>query len=107
MAGILVRSDGAPRFMGGIPVSGDHFIRDVAHGLRVSFEDSAHLKAALRAALSGEGTFLSVPSNGYPHEARRRLPHEILETRAEELFVYVQQCAGAKPGWREEPFRSS
>lgn len=78
-----------------IPVSGDHFTRDVAYGLTVSFEDAEALKREYGCAILGltsDNSLIEVPSpDGRPsrEEPRTRL-NEILEARAEELFLYVR-----------------
>ena len=79
-----------------LPVSGDHFTRDVVRGLHTSFEDALLLKAEYGCALvglTGDSTLIEVPSpNGRePREAPRRILNQILEARAEELFRYVRR----------------
>ena len=84
-----------------IPIGGDHFTRDVAWGLCVSFEDAERLKHEYGCAILGltaDSTLIEVPSlEGRPaREATRRQLNEILEARAEELFLYVKKAvAGA------------
>lgn len=79
-----------------LPVSGDHFTRDVAFGLTVSYEDAESLKREYGCAILGltsDSSLLDVPSSeGRPsRETTRRQLNEILEARAEELFLYVRQ----------------
>jgi cell division protein FtsA len=78
-----------------IPVSADHFTRDVTFGLTVSYEDAENLKREYGCAILGltsDSSLIEVPSHETrsPREAPRRLLNEILEARAEELFLYVR-----------------
>lgn len=77
-----------------IPVSADHFTRDVAYGLKVQYEDAERLKQEYGCAMLGltsDNSLIEVPSaeGRAPREAPRRQLNEILEARAEELFCYV------------------
>lgn len=78
-----------------LPVSADHFTRDVAYGLTVSYEDAETLKRDYGCAILGltaDNSLIELPScDGRPsREAPRRVLNEILEARAEELFMYVR-----------------
>ena len=76
-----------------VPISGDHFTRDVARGVRISFEDAATIKHEFGCAAAGstaENSFVDVPSRSNRDIQRRTLNH-ILEARAEELFKYVSE----------------
>jgi cell division protein FtsA len=78
-----------------IPVSADHFTRDVAYGLTVSYEDAEHLKRDYGCAVLGltsDNSLIEVPSpeGRATREAPRKLLNEILEARAEELFLYIR-----------------
>jgi cell division protein FtsA len=78
-----------------MPVSADYFTRDVAYGLTVSYEDAECLKREYGCAILGltsDNSLIEVPSpeGRAPREAPRRLLNEILEARAEELFLYVR-----------------
>ena len=78
-----------------LPIAGDHFTRDVAYGLCVSFEDAERLKREYGCAVVGleaDNSLIEVPSaeGRPPREAPRRHLNEILEARAEELFWYVR-----------------
>jgi cell division protein FtsA len=78
-----------------IPVWGDHFTRDIAAIFKVTYEDAESLKQQYGCALLGltaDSTLIEVPSpeGRPPREARRSELIEILEARAEELFVYVR-----------------
>jgi len=80
----------------GLAISGDHFTRDVARGLHVSFEDAALVKQEYGCALAGstaENSLIEVPTpeNRERREAPRRLLNDILEARAEELFEHVKR----------------
>lgn len=79
-----------------IPIAADHFTRDVAWGLCVSYEDAERLKEEYGCALLGltaDHALIEVPSSdGRPsRETTRRQLNEILEARAEELFHFVRQ----------------
>jgi cell division protein FtsA len=78
-----------------LPVCGDHFTRDVAWGLTVSFEDAQRIKEEYGCAILGltsDSSLIEVPSPAGrpPREAPRRQLNSILEARAEELFLYAQ-----------------
>src|SRR5450432_3114569 len=78
-----------------IPVWGDHLTRDIAMIFKVTYEDAECLKHEYGCALLGmtaDSTLIEVPSpEGRPsREARRSELNEILEARAEELFLYVR-----------------
>ena len=78
-----------------VGISGDHFTRDVAYGLCVSYEDAESLKMQNGAAFTGmaaQNSVIEVPSDEGrpPREAPRRHLLEILEARAEELFWYIK-----------------
>ncbi len=79
-----------------LPVSGDHFTRDVCHGLSVAFEDAQQIKEQCGCAILGltsDSSLIEVPSpEGRPvREAARRELNSILEARAEELFLHVRR----------------
>jgi len=79
-----------------IPVAGDHFTRDVAHYLRVGYDDAQQVKEQYGCAQSGttaENSYICLPApNGRePRDASRAIVNEILEARAEELFTLAQQ----------------
>lgn len=78
-----------------IPVWADHLTRDIAAIFKVSYEDAECLKQQYGCALLGltsDSTLIEVPSpeGRAPREARRSELNEILEARAEELFLYVR-----------------
>lgn len=77
-----------------LAISADHFTRDVAVGLTVQYDDAERLKMEYGCAMLGltsDNSFIEVPSNEgrLPREAPRRQLNEILEARAEELFIHV------------------
>ena len=78
-----------------LPVSADHFTRDVAYGLKVSYEDAESLKQEYGCAILGltaDSSLIELPSghDRAPREALRKELNEILEARAEETFLYVR-----------------
>ncbi|MBZ5603221.1 MAG: cell division protein FtsA [Acidobacteriia bacterium] len=78
-----------------IPVWADHLTRDVASIFKVTYEDAECLKQQYGCALLGltaDSSLIEVPSpeGRPPREARRSELNEILEARAEELFLYVR-----------------
>jgi cell division protein FtsA len=78
-----------------LPICGDHFTKDVAWGFTVSYEDAEALKCEYGCALLGltsDNSLIVVPSleGRAPVEAPRRRLTEILEARAEELFLYIE-----------------
>jgi cell division protein FtsA len=78
-----------------VPVWGDHLTRDIAAIFKVTYEDAECLKQEYGCALLGltaDSSLIEVPSaEGRPsREARRSELNEILEARAEELFLYVR-----------------
>jgi cell division protein FtsA len=92
----LVVYDGEMLLRGAsLPISADHFTRDVAFGFNVSYEDAERLKreyGCARLGLNSDSSLIEVPSaEGRPaREATRRQLNEILEARAEELFLYIR-----------------
>ncbi len=77
-----------------LPISADHLTRDVAVGLTVQYADAERLKLEYGCAMLGltsDHSFIEVPSpdGRPPREAPRKQLNEILEARAEELFIYV------------------
>jgi len=77
-----------------LALCGDHFTRDLAMGLCISYEDAELVKRQFGCAVSrttAENSIVELPAveNREPREAPRRLLNQILEARAEELFKYV------------------
>jgi cell division protein FtsA len=77
-----------------LAISADHFTRDVAVGLTVQYDDAERLKVEYGCAMLGltsDNSYIEIPSNEgrLPREAPRKQLNEILEARAEELFIHV------------------
>jgi cell division protein FtsA len=73
----------------------DHLTRDIAAIFKVTYEDAECLKQQYGCALLGltaDSSLIEVPSpeGRAPREARRSELNEILEARAEELFLHVR-----------------
>jgi cell division protein FtsA len=78
-----------------LPVGGEHFTRDVAFGLTLTFEDAERLKCECGCAILGltsDSTLIELPEQeGRPaREASRKMLNSILEARAEDLFDLVR-----------------
>jgi cell division protein FtsA len=78
-----------------VPICGDHFTRDLAQGLCLSFEDAELVKREFGCALpksSPENVLVELPtSEGRPsREVPRQLVNRILAARTEELFRFVR-----------------
>lgn len=78
-----------------LPVAGDHFSRDVAWRFTVSLEDAERIKQQYGCAVLGltaDNSLIDVPTpdGRAPREAPRRDLNEVLEARAEELFLFVR-----------------
>lgn len=78
-----------------LPVGGDHFTRDIAQVLCISFEDAALVKEDFGCAVSAgtwENSLIELPGSGERNrEAPRRVVNEIIEARARELFLFVRR----------------
>jgi cell division protein FtsA len=90
-----------------IPVCGDHFTRDAAQRLCISYEDAERLKLECGCAILGltaDNSLIELPSpeGRPPREAPRLELNEVLEARAGELFLYVRQEI-AKAGMDQGP----
>jgi cell division protein FtsA len=78
-----------------IRICGDHFTRDLAQGLCLSFEDAELVKLEYGAALAGPSpgnmlVDLPTPENREHRYATRRFVNQIIEARAGELFRFVE-----------------
>jgi cell division protein FtsA len=78
-----------------VKVAGDHFTRDLAQGLCLSFEDAEKVKLEYGSALAASSSAnavvdLPTPENREYRHAQRRFINEILQARAEELFRFVR-----------------
>jgi cell division protein FtsA len=92
---LVIYSGDALMLASSIPVWGDHFTRDIAEIFKVTYEDAECLKQEYGCALRGltaDSTLIEVPSpeGRAPREARRSELIDILEARAEELFLHVR-----------------
>jgi len=90
-----------------LPISGDHFTKDVAQRLCISYEDAERLKRECGCAIVGQtadNSLVELPSpEGRPaREAPRFELNDALEARAGELFVRVRQEI-AKAGMDQGP----
>jgi cell division protein FtsA len=77
-----------------IPICGDHFTRDIARGLRISFEDAALVKEQYGCAISEwtlPNSIVDLPSHEDGREAPLRVVHQIVEARAMDLFQLVRR----------------
>jgi cell division protein FtsA len=78
-----------------VRICGDHFTRDLAQGLCLSFEDAEIIKLEFGSALaenSPENVLVELPTpeNRERRHAPRRFVNQILEARATELFRFVR-----------------
>jgi cell division protein FtsA len=78
-----------------VRICGDHFTRDLAQGLCLSFEDAELVKLEYGSGLAERSlenaiVELPTPDNREPRQAQRRFVNQILEARARELFRYVR-----------------
>jgi cell division protein FtsA len=78
-----------------VRICGDHFTRDLAQGLCLSFEDAETVKMEFGCAVSNDCpdnvmVELPTPEDRQPREAQRKIVNRILEARAEELFRFVK-----------------
>jgi len=78
-----------------IPVCGDHFTRDLAQALHLSFDDAETVKLAFGNAVSSEvaeNCYIELPGpeDRPRRDVQRRFVSRILEARAIELFKFVR-----------------
>jgi len=81
----------------GLPISGDHFTRDIGELKALSYEEAERLKFAHGCALLGltaDNIVIEMPAEGGRpmREINRRDLIEILEARAAQLFEVVEKC---------------
>lgn len=93
--GLVVYDGEALLLASPLPVASDHLTRDVAWVMKTNYEDAEILKQQYGCALLGltaDSSLIEIPGvEGRPsREARRRELNEILEARAEEIFLYVR-----------------
>ncbi|MDQ2869077.1 MAG: cell division protein FtsA [Verrucomicrobiota bacterium] len=79
-----------------IPICGDHFTRDIAHFLRIGYEEAVQIKQDFGSAVAEStalNSLIELPIRGErdPRETSRRQLNEILEARAKELFRLVKR----------------
>ncbi|MEJ5368252.1 MAG: cell division protein FtsA [Bryobacteraceae bacterium] len=94
---LLFYDGDAMLFAAGLPVSGDHFTRDISTVHGFSYEDAERLKLAhgcAHAAPASEHTIIELPAEGGRgrREISRRELVETLEARAGQLFEIVESC---------------
>lgn len=78
-----------------VRISADHFTRDLAQGLTLSFEDAELVKHEYGGALASNvpeniEVELPTPENRESRSTTRQFVNSILEARAEELFKFVR-----------------
>jgi cell division protein FtsA len=77
-----------------VRICGDHFTRDLAQGLCLSFEEAEVLKLEFGCANAdcSENVFVELPTpeDRQSREVQRRILNRIIEARAEELFKFVR-----------------
>lgn len=94
---LVVYLDDDLRAATSIPIGGDHFTRDVSHCLRTGEREAERLieqYGGAIAEMAGENSTIDVPPltpDGPLVEVSRRTLNEIIEARAEELFVHVEK----------------
>ena len=95
-SGLAVYEGDALLLAKSLAVSSDHMTRDAAWGLKVSWHDAERLKREYGCALvglTGDNSLIDLPSpeGRPPRETPRRHLNDILEARAEQLFVFVRK----------------
>jgi cell division protein FtsA len=100
--GLAVYDGESIRGAASLPICADHLTRDLTLGLRaaygvaISYEDAEMLKREYGCAMRGltaENTLIEIPSadRRNSREITRKQMNEILESRAEELFLFVKR----------------
>ncbi|MCC6585417.1 MAG: cell division protein FtsA [Bryobacterales bacterium] len=100
--GLVVYDGDAAVGAASLPVAADHLTRDIVvglnyyHGITISYENAEILKREYGCAmigLSNDNTLVDVPSSDgrTSREVSRRQLNEILEARAEEIFMFLKQ----------------
>ncbi|HJT88128.1 MAG TPA: cell division protein FtsA [Bryobacteraceae bacterium] len=92
---LVVYYGDAMQLASAIRVCGDHFSRDLAQGLCLSFEDAEVVKMEYGCAVSdscSENVLVEVPTpeNRDHRHVPRKFLNQILEARSEELFHFVR-----------------
>ncbi len=93
--GLVIYDGDALLLATSIPVWADHLTRDIASIFKITYEDAECMKQQYGCALLGltsDSSLIEVPApeGRPPREARRSELNEILEARAEELFLHVR-----------------
>lgn len=92
--GLVIYDGDSVQLASTIPIASDHFTRDISSVFKVTYEDAEILKQQYGCAVLGltaDSSLIEVPSpeGRPPREKRRGDLIEILEARAEELFLHV------------------
>lgn len=92
---IVVYYGDAMQLASSVPVCGDHFTRDLAHVLCLSYEDAELVKTEYGGALSGDcadNVTVEVPTaeDRDGRDVPRKLLNQVLEARSAELFQFVR-----------------
>lgn len=92
---IAVYYGDAMQLASSVPVCGDHFTRDLAHVLCLSYEDAELVKTEYGGALSGDcadNVTVEVPTaeDRDGRDVPRKLLNQVLEARSAELFQFVR-----------------
>ncbi len=92
---LVVYYGDAMQLVSGVPICGDHFTRDLAQVLCLSFEDAEIIKQEYGGAIAdgcAENVMVEVPTpeDRGPRQVQRKLLNEILEARSVELFRLVR-----------------
>ncbi len=91
--GLVVYYGDALQLAASLPISADHFTRDLARGLCVSYEDAELIKRQFGSAVSSATPVYSVVElparGGEPRDVPRQIINQILEARAQELFQFI------------------
>lgn len=95
-SGLAVYEGDALLLAKSIAVSSDHMTRDAAWGLKVSWQDAEKLKIEYGSAMVGltaDNSLIELPAaEGRPsRETARRHLNDILEARAEQLYLFVKK----------------
>jgi cell division protein FtsA len=93
---LVVYHGDALQLASSLALSGDHFTRDIAHFLRIQYDDALLVKeqyGSASASTTARNSFieLPVPEGREQREAARRSLNEIIEARATEMFQLVRQ----------------
>ena len=92
---IVVYYGDAMQLASSVPVCGDHFTRDLAHVLCLSYEDAELVKTEYGGALSGDcadnvTVEVPTPEDRDGRDVPRKLLNQVLEARSAELFQFVR-----------------